>query len=101
MKWVLVNKFDEIVDTCEIASGVGVSGAKTYFRKRKQMEVESFDKLWKVMSMTEYNRVFKNNLQNRQMDKRKYEWWKDEESYLDIEAPLTQSGEDNGRKTKG
>ena len=46
MKWVLVNKFDEIVDTCEIASGVGVSGAKTYFRKRKQMDVESFDKLW-------------------------------------------------------
>jgi hypothetical protein len=35
------------------------------------------------------------------MGKRKYEWWKDEESYLDIEAPLTQSGEDNGRKTKG
>ena len=29
MKWVLINKFDEIVDTCEIASGVGVSGATT------------------------------------------------------------------------
>ena len=68
MKWVLVNKFDEIVDTCEIASGVGVSGAKTYFRKRKQMDVESFDKLWKVMSKTEYDRIFKNNLYNRQME---------------------------------
>ena len=101
MKWVLVNKFDEIVDTCEIASGVGVSGAKTYFRKRKQMDVESFDKLWKVMSKTEYDRIFKNNLYDRQMDKMKYEWWKDEESYLDIEAPITQSGEDDGRKTKG
>ena len=31
MKWLLVNKFDEIVDTCEMKSGVGVSGAKTYF----------------------------------------------------------------------
>ena len=101
MKWVLVNKFDEIVDTCEIASGVGVSGAKTYFRKRKQMDVESFDKLWKVMSKTEYYRVFKNNLYDRQMGKMKYEWWKDEETYLDIEAPITKSGENNGGKTKG
>ncbi len=95
MEWVLVNRFDEIVDTCEIASGVGVSGAKTYFRKRKELDVEAFDKLWKVMSKTEYNRIFKNSLQNRQMDKMKYEWWKDEESYLDIEAPMTQSGKDD------
>lgn len=95
MKWVLVNRFDEIVDTCEIASGVGISGAKTYFRKRKQMEVEDFDKLWKVMSKTEYDRSFKSNLQNRQMGNMKYEWWKEEETYLDIEAPMTQSGEEN------
>lgn len=95
MKWVLVNKFDEIVDTCEIASGVGVSGAKTYFRKRKQMEVEDFDKLWKVMSKNEYDRIFKNNLQNRQNEKLKYRWWEEEETYLDIEAPITQSGEEN------
>ena len=101
MKWVLVNRFDEIVDTCEIASGVGVSGAKTYFRKRKELDVEAFDKLWKVMSKTEYDRIFKNNLQNRQMGKMKYEWWKEEETYLDIEAPMTQSGEDNGGKTEG
>ena len=95
MKWVLVNRFDEIVDTCEIASGVGVSGAATYFRKRKELDEESFDKLWKVMSKTEYDRIFKNSLQNRQMDKMKYEWWKDEETYLDIEAPMTQSDEGN------
>ena len=101
MKWVLVNKFDEIVDTCEIASNAGLSGAKTYFRKRKEMTLKDFDKLWKVMSSTEYNRTFKNNLQNRQMDKMKYEWWKDEETYLDIEAPITKSEESNGGKTKG
>ena len=95
MEWVLVNRFDEIVDTCEIASGVGVSGAKTYFRKRKELDVEAFDKLWKVMSKNEYDRTFMNNLQNRQMGKMKYEWWKDEESYLDIEAPMTQSGKDD------
>ena len=95
MKWVLVNKFDEIVDTCEIAGEVGVSGAKTYFRKTKQMETADFDKLWKVMSKNEYDRTFKNSLQNRQIDKMKYEWWKEEETYLDIEAPITQSGKDN------
>ena len=101
MKWALVNRFDEIVDTCEIASGVGVSGAKTYFRKRKELDEEAFDKLWKVMSKNEYDRTFKNSLQNRQMDKMKYEWWKDEESYLDIEAPMTQSEDNDGRKTEG
>ena len=85
MKWYLINRFDEIVDTCEIASGVGVTGAKTYFRKRKQMRVEDFDKLWKVMSKNSYDLQFKASLQNRQMDNRRYEWWKDDESYLDID----------------
>ena len=102
MKWVLVNKFDEIVDICEIASNVGVSGAKTYFRKTKQMDTESFDKLWKVMSKTEYDRIFKNNLYDRQLEKRKYEWWKDigESGNLDEETYLNSEGND-GRKTKG
>ena len=30
-----------------------------------------------------------NNLQNRQLGKRKYEWWKDEETYLDVDALIT------------
>ena len=74
MKWVLVNKFDEIVDTCEIASNVGESGAKTYFRKRKQLDESSFDKLWKVMSMERYDII-------REVTSRsgkQYEWWRDE-----------------------
>ena len=89
MKWVLVNKSDEIVDTCEIASNVGVSGAKTYFRKRKQINEESFDKLWKVMSNEQYERIIE--LSNR--ENKQYQWWKDEETYLDVEAPRTKSGE--------
>ena len=43
MKWVLVNNMDEIVDTCEIASGVGVSGAKTYFMGIKRLKGKEFD----------------------------------------------------------
>ena len=74
MKWVLINKTDEVADTCEIASNVGVSGAKTYFRKRKQIDEESFDKLWKVMSQEQYHRTME--LANR--DGKQYEWWRDE-----------------------
>ena len=89
MKWVLVNKNDEIVDTCEIASNVGVSGAKTYFRKRKQIDEESFDKLWKVMSNEQDGR----NMELSNREGKQYQWWKDEETYLDVEAPITKSGE--------
>ena len=90
VKWVLINKADEVVDTCEIASGVGISGATTYFRKRKQIDEESFKKLWKVMSQEQYHRQLE--LSNR--EGKQYQWWKDEESYLDVDAPITQSGEE-------
>ena len=80
MRWVLVNNVDEIVDTCEIASGVGVSGAKTYFMGIKRLKGKEFDKLWKVMSKEKYDIQFKVSLQNRQI-----EWWKDDQSYLDID----------------
>ena len=78
MKWLIVNKFDEIVDTCEIASGVGVSGAKTYFMGRKQIEEKEFDNLWKVMSSERYDALFKATLQNRQ-----YKWWEEESTKPD------------------
>ena len=80
MKWVLVNKMDEIVDTCEIASGVGISGAKTYIMGIKRLKGKEFDSLWRVMSQENYDLQFKASLQNKQ-----YEWWKDDQSYLDID----------------
>ena len=86
MKFVLVNKFDEIVDTVDLAGNVGKTGATTYFQGVKQMpNREDFEKLWKVMSRQEYDLQFKASLQNRQMDKMKYEWWKDEPSGPDDE----------------
>ena len=79
MKYVLVDKYDNIVSTVNLASEVGLSGAKTYFKGMKRMpEDGDFDKLWVVMEEKTYNTNFKNNLQDRQMGKRKYEWWKDE-----------------------
>jgi hypothetical protein len=84
MKWYLVNRFDEIVDTCEIASGVGISGAKTYFKGIKKMtEDREFDNLWKVMSKEKYDMEFKANLQNRQI-----EWWKEDKDIVDDELKL-------------
>ena len=82
MRFYLVNKLDEIVDKVDIGD-VGVNGARTYFIGRKQIDAESFDKLWKVMTETEYDTNFKNNLQNRQMGNMKYEWWKEDKAETD------------------
>ena len=87
MKYVLVNKStDEIIDRVDLGSGVGVTGATTYFKGTKRLPDDNdFHKLWKVLSEQEYELNFKNNLQNRQLEKRKYEWWKDDEGWLDID----------------
>ena len=92
MKYVLVNKFDEIITSAELSSDIGISGATTYFQGIKQMEDrDAFNKLWKVMTMKDWDTSFKNNLQDRQLEKMKYEWWKSEETYLDVDAPITKS----------
>lgn len=81
MKYVLVDKYDNIVTTIELGSNVGLSGAKTYFKGVKQMpEDKDFDTLWKVMTEEQYNTQFKSTLQNRQI-----EWWKEEDAFLDGE----------------
>ena len=48
----------------------------------KRLKGKEFDNLWRVMSEEKYNLQFKASLQNRQI-----EWWKDDESYLDIDKP--------------
>ena len=79
MKFVLVNKYDEIISRVDLGD-VGVNGAKTYFKGMKKVPKDKdFDKLWKVMTEEEYDNQFKATLQNQ----RKYEWWKEEESYQD------------------
>lgn len=84
MKYVLVNKFDEIVFSAELGSDIGVNGATTYFQGIKQMpDREAFSKLWKVMTKEQYEIQFKNSLQNRQMGNMKYEWWKEDQAETD------------------
>ena len=82
MKWVLVDKYDNINSTAELHSGYVKKTAKSYFVDIKKIDESSFDKLWKVMSDEEYEAIQRASLQNKQ-----YEWWKDEESYLDIDKP--------------
>ena len=48
MKYVLVNKFDEIVDKVDLDGNVGKTGATTYFQGLKRIpNQKEFNKLWK------------------------------------------------------
>ena len=81
MKYVLVDKGDNIVDRVEMASEVGLSGAKTFFVGRKQIDEKEFDSIWKVMSEDHYET--QKDLANRQ--NKQYEWWKEDKDITDSE----------------
>ena len=90
--YLVEKRTDNIVDKIDsVTSG----GAEHYFIGRKKMKdnEKAFHELWKVVKKKDYDREFKNNLYIRLKGNRKYEWWKDEESYLDVDAPITQSNE--------
>ena len=54
MKYVLVDKLDNIVDTKDLSDDVGVKGARTFFVGRKQIPYESFIQLWEIISDEEH-----------------------------------------------
>jgi len=83
VKYVLVNRNDEIEWSQELASNIGISGAKTYFRGVKQIDEESFDRLWKVMTKSDYDKNYESNL--RPPSSEHIRWWEDigEKSDLD------------------
>jgi hypothetical protein len=90
MKYYLVDNYTEcIIDVVELASNVGLSGARTFFIGRKVMKdnEEAFDKIWRTITEKEYET--QKDLGNRQ--NKQYDWWNDEERYLDIDAPMTES----------
>ena len=61
MKYVLVDRSNEVVSTVDLASEVGLSGAKTYFRGIKRLEEKEFEKLWNVMTKKEHRRIKAND----------------------------------------
>ncbi len=79
----MVDKYDNIITSVDLASNVGLSGAKTYFVGIKQIDEKEFDKLWKVMSERDYDLQFKASLQNRQ-----YKWWEEDKAIVDDELKI-------------
>ena len=84
MKYVLVDRGDNIVDRVELTSDIGVTGARTFFVGRKQIESEKFDKLWKVMTEREYNKKMKISLR-KSSSHPQAEWWKEDKKIIDDE----------------
>ena len=57
MKWVLVDKFDNIVHTVDLNERYTQKEAQRYFVNLKRIGEKEFNTLWKVMTETEYKRL--------------------------------------------
>jgi hypothetical protein len=79
MKFVLVDKGDNIVHTVDLNAGYTDKEAEKYFINLKQIPYENFIQLWKVMTEESFQLQLKLSLKNRQI-----EWWNDDD-YLDID----------------
>ncbi len=70
MKYNLVSKHtNEVVHTVDLAGGVGISGARTYFIGTKRLDSKEFDKLFEV----KYYRMSKDPIK----------WWVEEKAITD------------------
>ena len=54
MKYLLVDKYDEVVTRVDLGDDIGISGARTYFIGTKKLDESSFDELWRVMTEEQY-----------------------------------------------
>ena len=84
MKYVLVDNRDNINTSVELGSNVGISGARTYFIGAKHLDEKSFDKLWKVMTRAEYDRILEMGLR-KPSSHGQIEWWKEDKEITDSE----------------
>ena len=57
MKYVLVDKYDNVVTAKEFKSDTNGDDIKTYFMKLKKLDSESFDSLWRVMTIDRYHEI--------------------------------------------
>ena len=81
----MVDKTDSIVSVVTLNNNLGVKEAKIYFMKMKRLSEEEFDKIWRVMSSTRYDRQFEVGHRKPSSHPGYIEWWKDESKNLDIE----------------
>ena len=81
MLYVMIDKNYEIVNTIEAKS---LNHAEEYFVSRKQfVDKDTFDSLYKVLSKQEYN--LNQEAFRRKPSSESIEWWKEEDSYLDMD----------------
>ena len=85
MKYLLVDKHDNINSSVELASNVGVSGAKTYFIGVKKLDEENFDRLWKVMTEKEYKLNQEAFERKPSSHPGRIDWWKEDKEIIDDE----------------
>ena len=75
MKYNLVSKTtNEVVHTVDLADGVGISGARTYFIGTKRLDSKEFDKLFEV--------------KYKVMSKDPIKWWIEEKAITDEELKI-------------
>ena len=75
MRYNLVSRHTkEVVHTVDLASGVGISGARTYFIGDKKLDPKVFDKLWEV----KYHKMSKNPIR----------WWEEDKEITDSELKV-------------
>ncbi|MBT4208140.1 hypothetical protein HOE22_07335 [Candidatus Woesearchaeota archaeon] len=80
MKYKLIDKFNNVVNTVDLESGVGISGARTYFIGVKRIYGSEFDKIWKVITEDHWNKKLKSLHQ-----KSSYKWWNEDREITDDE----------------
>ena len=84
MKYVLVDKNDNINTSVDLASDVGITGATTYFKGVKRLpKDEDFNKLWKIMTKDEYDRQFHSS--NRPPSHQGIRLWEEDKEITDSE----------------
>ena len=72
MRYNLVSRHSkEVVHTVDLASEVGISGARTYFIGTKRLDPKEFDELFRVR----YQKMSKNPIR----------WWEEEKAIIDDE----------------
>ena len=87
MKYVLVDKGDNIVSTVELQWDVGVTGARTYFLGLKKIDKKEFDNLWRVMTKDEYD-LSQEAFKRKPSSHPQANWWLEEKEIIDEELKI-------------
>ena len=87
MKFVLVDKGDNIVSTVELQWDVGVTGARTYFLGLKKIDKKEFDNLWRIMTKDEYD-LSQEAFKRKPSSHPQANWWLEEKEIIDEELKI-------------